>query len=157
MISNPDMTRIINATKISGRNAKGLGVGFFNAMTTNTYGILEDNEDKSTRKILTQPFTNYNVAVIDKNLKNRSYITFINTNYWIPSTRYTANVSGVESKLTNKANTFSFMGRVNVSQKYYSGDSTGFGSSVPGGYFETQRQIQVPASASGNRGNLRSE
>ena len=71
MISNPDMTRIINATKISGRNAKGLGVGFFNAMTTNTYGELKTTEDKATREIMTQPFTNYNVAVIDKNLKNR--------------------------------------------------------------------------------------
>ncbi len=144
VISNPDMTRIINATKISGRNAKGLGVGFFNAMTTNTYGVLENNETKATCKIMTQPFTNYNVAVIDKNLKNRSYITFINTNYLIPSTKFSANVSGVESKLTNKANTFSFLGRLNVSQKYFSGDSTRLGHqylaviSKPSGKFQYQ-------------------
>jgi len=39
---NPEETRIINATKISGRNAKGLGLGFFNAMTTNTWATIED-------------------------------------------------------------------------------------------------------------------
>ncbi len=144
VISNPDMTRIINATKLSGRNAKGLGIGFFNAMTTNTYGILESTENHSTRKILTQPFTNYNVSVIDKNLKNNSYITFINTNYWTPSTRFSANVSGVESRLINSKNNFSFLGRLNVSQKYYSGDSTDpghqylFAISNPSGKFQYQ-------------------
>jgi len=40
--TNPDETRIINATKISGRNSKGFGVGFFNAMTTNTWGTVQD-------------------------------------------------------------------------------------------------------------------
>jgi hypothetical protein len=144
VISNPDMTRIINATKLSGRNSKGWGYGFFNAMTTNTYGVLENNEDKSTRKILTQPFTNYNVSVIDKNLKNNSYITLINTNYFIPSTGYSANVSGVESKIANKKNSFSFLGRFNVSQKYFSGDSSDLGHqylvaiSKPSGKFQYQ-------------------
>jgi len=144
VISNPDRTRIINATKISGRNAKGLGVGFFNAMTTNTYGLVQNTENLTTREILTQPFTNYNVSVIDKNLKNNSYITFINTNYWQPSTRYAANVSGVESRLKNKKSTLSFLGRLNVSQKYYSGDSSGFGHqylaalSKPSGKFQWQ-------------------
>ena len=144
VISNPDMTRIINATKISGRNSKGLGIGFFNAMTTNTYGVLENVEDNSTREILTQPFTNYNVSVIDQNLKNNSYITFINTNYYQPSTGYVADVSGLESNLQNKAGNFSFLGRLNVSQKYYSGDSSGFGHQYlfaiakPSGKFQYQ-------------------
>jgi hypothetical protein len=138
------MTRIINATKISGRNSKGLGIGFFNAMTTNTYGELQNTEDNSTREILTQPFTNYNVSVIDQNLKNNSYFTFINTNYWQPSTGFCANVSGVESDLKNKSNNFSFLGRINISQKYYSGDSSGFGHqylfavSKPSGKFQYQ-------------------
>jgi hypothetical protein len=144
VISNPDQTKIINATKISGRNSKGLGVGFFNAMTSNTYAVLENTEDKTTRNVLTQPFANYNVSVIDQNLKNNSYFTFINTNYWQPSTNYVANVSGVESKLQNEKSTFSFLGRFNVSQKYYSGDSSGFGHqylvsvSKPTGKFQYQ-------------------
>ena len=81
VIKNPDQTRIINATKISGRNAKGLGIGFFNGMTTNTWASLQDTVTGKSRRIMTQPFTNYNVLVVDQNLKNNSYVTLINTNY----------------------------------------------------------------------------
>ena len=115
---NPDETRIINATKISGRNSKGLGFGFFNAMTTNTWAEIEDTLTGSTRKLMTQPFTNYNVLVIDQSLKNHSYLTLINTNYYIPDSRYSANVTGAEAKITNKKNTLTVWGRLNVSQKY---------------------------------------
>ncbi|MCX6280467.1 MAG: DUF5916 domain-containing protein [Bacteroidetes bacterium] len=115
---NPDETRIINATKISGRNQKGLGIGFFNAMTTNTWATLEDTVKWTSRKLMTQPFTNYNVLVVDQNLKNHSYITLINTNYWIPDRTYSANVTGFESSISNKKNTFSVFGRLNVSQLY---------------------------------------
>jgi hypothetical protein len=115
---NPDETRIINATKISGRNRKGLGIGFFNGMTTNTWAVLEDTANWSSRRISTQPFTNYNVLVFDQNLKNHSYVTLINTNYWIPDKTYSANVTGVETSISNKSNTLTFFGRLNVSQQY---------------------------------------
>ena len=81
---NPDETRIINATKISGRNSKGLGVGFFNAMTLASEAIIADTITGTERSVKTQAFTNYNVLVLDQNLKNNSYATFINTHYWIP-------------------------------------------------------------------------
>ena len=115
---NPEETRIINATKVSGRNAKGLGIGLFNAMTTNTWATISDTLTGTSRKIMTQPFTNYNVLVFDQNLKNNSYITLINTNYYTPDSRYTANVTGLETRLKNKKSTFSFLGRLNVSQKF---------------------------------------
>ncbi|MCX6244731.1 MAG: DUF5916 domain-containing protein [Bacteroidetes bacterium] len=139
---NPEETRIINATKISGRNSKGLGVGFFNAMTTNTWAELEDTVTGATRKIMTQPFTNYNVLVLDQNLKNHSYITLINTNYYSPDSRYSANVSGTEVKIYNAKNTFAVLGRLNVSQKYQYGSSPDlghnylFGIGKPSGHFQ---------------------
>jgi hypothetical protein len=117
--SNPDETRIINATKISGRNQKGLGIGFFNAMTTNTWATIEDTVKWTSHKLMTQPFTNYNVLVFDQNLKNHSYITLINTN--------AANVTGVETNIFNKKNTFSVFGRLNVSQKYQVNTQPDFG------------------------------
>ncbi len=116
--NNPEETRIINATKISGRNSKGLGIGFFNAMTTNTWATITDTITGKSRRMMTQPFTNYNVLVIDQNLKNSSYITFINTNFWTPDDKYSANVTGVETQLNNKKRTFAFMGRMTLSQKY---------------------------------------
>ena len=139
---NPDETRIINATKISGRNRKGLGIGFFNAMTTNTWATLEDTVKWTSRKLMTQPFTNYNVLVVDQNLKNHSYVTLINTNYWIPDRTYSANVTGFESSISNKKNTFSVFGRLNVSQLYQVNTQPVFGHlyvisfSKPSGKFQ---------------------
>jgi hypothetical protein len=141
---NPGETRIINATKISGRNSKGFGVGFFNAMTTNTWASLEDTITGATRRIMTQPFTNYNVLVFDQSLKNHSYITLINTNYYIPESMYSANVTGTEVKITNKKNTFTVLGRLNVSQKYLHGINPEFGQNYilqiekPSGNFQFQ-------------------
>ena len=123
----PDETRIINATKISGRNQNGLGIGFFNAMTTNTWATLEDTVSQSIRKMMVQPFTNYNVLVFDQNLKNHSYLTLINTNYWIPDKVYAANVTGFETNIFNRKNTFSVFGRLNVSQIYQVNSQPDFG------------------------------
>ncbi|MCB0824014.1 MAG: carbohydrate binding family 9 domain-containing protein [Bacteroidales bacterium] len=113
---NPDITQVINATKVSGRNRNGLGIGVFNGITTNTWAEVKDTLNGDTRRIATQPFTNYNVLVFDQNLKNRSYITLINTNYWTPKWDYMANVTGTETKLLNHDNTFGFKGMLNVSQ-----------------------------------------
>jgi hypothetical protein len=115
---NPEETRIINATKISGRNAKGLGIGVFNAMTTNTWAKLEDTVTGSSREMMTQPFTNYNVLVFDQNLPHNSYVTLINTNYYAPQDKYVANVTGSEARICNKKNSLAVFGRFNVSQKY---------------------------------------
>ncbi len=120
---NPDFTQVINATKISGRNRHGLGIGVFNGMTTNTWATAKDTLNGETRRISTQPFTNYNVLVLDQNLKNQSYVTLINTNYWTPDWKYNANVTGTETKLLNAKNTFAFRGLLNVSQIYDSSSS----------------------------------
>jgi hypothetical protein len=141
---NPDETRIINATKLSGRNAKGLGVGFFNAITTNTWSVLEDTLTGETRKVLTQPFTNYNVLVLDQNLKHNSYISLINTNYFSPKDNYFANVTGTETKLNNRKNTFAFFGRLNISNKSVENEKNSIGHNLrvsiskPGGKFTWQ-------------------
>jgi hypothetical protein len=146
---NPDQTRIINATKISGRNARGLGIGFFNGMTTNTWAEIEDTVSGTTRRIMTQPFTNYNVLVFDQNLKNNSYVTLINTNYYTPDERYWANVTGAETQLKNGKNTLSFFGRLNVSQHYTAEQSPVFGHQYiaaigkPSGKFQAELLREV--------------
>ncbi|MBK7211956.1 MAG: carbohydrate binding family 9 domain-containing protein [Bacteroidales bacterium] len=124
---NPEESRIINATKISGRNSKGLGVGIFNAMTMPSDAELLDTIQHSVRKVRTQDFTNYNVLVIDQNLKNNSYLTFMNTNYWIPGGKYLANVTGAESRINTASRSVAFTGRLNLSQIYESESSTDVG------------------------------
>ncbi|MDP1620968.1 MAG: DUF5916 domain-containing protein [Bacteroidales bacterium] len=141
---NPDQTRIINATKISGRNLRGLGIGLFNGMTINTWANLQDTITGESRRIRTQPFTNYNVLVFDQNLKNNSYVTLINTNYWTPDDGYSANVSGAETSIKNRKGNFQVFGRFNLSQKYLNGINPDFGHqytisiSKPGGKFQYQ-------------------
>ncbi len=124
---NPMQTKLINATKISGRTNKGLGIGFFNAISANTWAEITDTITGETRKVLTQGFTNYNMIVLDQNLKNNSYVDFLNTNYFMPTEGYTANVTGTDFKFANKKYTYALTGRGFVSQKYYSHASPEFG------------------------------
>lgn len=124
IVDNPLASQLINATKISGRTKKGLGIGFFNATAGNTLATIEDIETKEKRSIETDPLTNYNVIVLDQNLKNNSYLSFINTNVWRDGTAYEANVTGTSFSLKNKANSYAVNGNGALNQKYISGAET---------------------------------
>jgi len=83
--------------KISGRTKKGLGIGVFNAVTAKMYATIKDAETGDTRKVLTQPLSNYNLLVLDQSLRNNSYISLINSNVYRDAPKdednYTANVT----------------------------------------------------------------
>ncbi|MFO8234846.1 MAG: DUF5916 domain-containing protein [Bacteroidales bacterium] len=110
IIENPDEANLINATKISGRNQNGLGLGFFNAETGKTYATVKDTINGQKRKILTEPFTNYNILVADKNIGQNSYINLINTNYFQPSTGKIENVTGTAYKISPPSNNYAIWG-----------------------------------------------
>ncbi len=114
---NPAEAKLINATKISGKNKNNIGLGFFNAITTNTYAEISD-ENGNTEKILTEPFTNYNILVFDKTFNNNSFINLINTNVYQPNTGKTANVTGTAFKIGNKKNIYGILGKSAVSYKF---------------------------------------
>src|SRR5436190_4702097 len=78
LISNPQNAKLINATKISGRLKNGLGIGVFNAVSAETFAVVE-GPNKERRKIRTSPLTNYNILVLDQTLKHNSSVSFINT------------------------------------------------------------------------------
>jgi len=127
IISNPIETRMINATKISGRTKGGLGIGLFNAMTGNTYAVIADSLGKR-RSILTQPFTNYNMIVLDQDLKNNSALNFSNTNVLRVKDGYMADVAGGELVLKNKTKTYGIITRGGISQKYRDTSKAEFGN-----------------------------
>ena len=124
---NPLETRLINATKISGRTSGGLGLGFFNAMTAASRATIRDTITGSQRRITTQPFSNYNVVVADQSFKNNSFISFINTNVTGSADGYIANVSATEFRFMDASNMFRISGNAALSQQYYSGDDDIFG------------------------------
>lgn len=115
---NPQQAQLINATKLSGKTNKNLGIGVFNAITTNTFAQIQDTLSGENRKVITEPFTNYNMFVLDQALKNNSYVSFYNTNVYKPDSRNSVNVSGTDFKLANKANRYAVFGRGIISQKY---------------------------------------
>lgn len=124
---NPLETRLINATKLSGRTSGGLGLGFFNAMTAASQAVLKDTITGEIREITTQPFTNYNLVVLDQSLPNNSFVSLINTNVAGSAEGYTANVTGTEFRLLDRSNMFRISGSGALSQQYYSKSSNEFG------------------------------
>lgn len=119
IVENPDKTSLVNATKVSGRTNKGLGVGIFNAVTRNTYATLRNPESGEEFEVLTDPISNYNVLVLDQTLPNSSSVTFTNTNVTRGHGYYNANVSGILGRFSNKKNSYTGGGQFNLSQKYH--------------------------------------
>ncbi len=105
---NPNETRLINATKLSGRTNFGLGIGVVNAMTANTYATVLNQVTGEERKVLTQPFTNYNMVVLDQTLFSHSYISLVNSN--VTRRGHHANVTAVDFKFADNTNTYGLNG-----------------------------------------------
>jgi hypothetical protein len=101
IVKNPGETKLINATKISGRTKKKLGIGFFNAITKPQYATVASNI-KDPYKLQTDPLTNYNILVFDQAMKNNSAVTLVNTNVWRSGSDYDANVTALLWDLYDK-------------------------------------------------------
>ena len=122
---NPAQTKLYNATKISGRTQKGLGIGFLNAIAQPTYAQVEDVNTKLTRKVETSPLTNYNVMVFDQTMKHNSSVSLVNTNVTRSGSDYDANVSAFLIDLNDKKNKYNVGGNINVSNKIAAKTTTG--------------------------------
>ena len=118
IISEPQNVQLLNATKISGRTKQGTGLGFFNAVSAVTEATIKRN-DGSTRRIETNPLTNYNIMVVDQNLKNNSSATIINTNVLRAGSDYDANVTGAGFSLKNKKQSYEISASAFLSQLYF--------------------------------------
>jgi len=117
---NPSQTQLLNATKISGRNKNGLAIGFFNAITNDTWATIK-KADGSTRRILTEPWANYNILVLDHALKNNSSVFVSNSNFLRNKDYYNSNVTAAGLNLVDKTNTWSLTTSGGYSQFYFRG------------------------------------
>lgn len=130
--STPGNAPLINALKISGRTKNGTGLGIFNGITERTYAeILLPDESAGykydpvtgekiynaykTEERLYDPLTNYNVLVIDQNLKNNSSVGLINTSVIRSDGARDANATGADFTLNDKTNTYRISGRGTIS------------------------------------------
>ncbi len=114
IVKNPSLTQLYNATKFSGRTKNNLGIGVFNAVTAPMYAQLR-RPDGSIFKIETEPLANYNVIVLDQALKNRSYVTFTNTNVIRNGAARDADVSALQLSFFDKKNIYNFKAQGNYS------------------------------------------
>ena len=145
IIKNPAEVKLLNATKISGRNKKNLGMGFFNAVVNESFATARDNNGNS-RKIATSPLTNYNIFVLDQSMKNNSSVTLINTNVLRSGKDYDANVTAGIFNINNKKNTW------NVSGQY--AKSVLSGNALPGGKNISGNAAQLSLGKTGGRFNF---
>ncbi len=145
IVVNPLESQLINATKLSGRTNKGLGLGLFNAISSSASATVENRETGDSREIETGPMTNYNIVVIDQNLKNNSFISLINTNVLRLGDDYDANVTGTSFNFKNAKQSFAYGGKGVVSQKYFS-DRTDLGHAASFDIGKTSGKLQWGAS-----------
>ena len=111
LVKNPVETKLINATKLSGRTSKGLGIGIFNAITKPQYSDLLDS-NKVEYKIETSPWTNYSIIVLDQTMKNNSSVSLVNTNVLRSGSTYDANVTAGLFDLYDKKVNWNLWGKV---------------------------------------------
>lgn len=123
LVSNPETTQLINATKISGRTTKGTGIGFFNAIVGQQHATYR-HENGTDRKIVTNPVTNYNSFVIDQNLKNNSFVSVMNSNVYRLGDDYDANTTGVFYNFKTKDQRYFVSGNGVLSQQFFTDATT---------------------------------
>ncbi len=112
---DPIETKIVNATKVSGRMQNGLAIGVLNAVTVSQDATIKNNITNAERKIETYPLTNYNVLVFDKTMKHNSSVSFVNTNVLRNGNSYDANVSMALIDVNDKTNTWNVGARAGIS------------------------------------------
>jgi len=134
VVTNPQTSSLINASKITGRTASGMGIGVFNAIVGEEYATIRNNKTGVERQLQTNPLTNYNVFVLDQNLANNSVVSFVNTNALRFGDDYDANVTGGFFDLKNKSQQYGIRGKVVVSQKYFADSDADIGHTYALGF-----------------------
>ncbi len=118
IIDSPEKITMLNAVKVSGRTKKGLGIGFFNAITQEAEATIKDTISGTTRKATIDPFTNYNIMVLDQQFNQNSTISLINTNVTRDGSFRDANVTAMDWHIETKDSKYNMDGSVKMSNVY---------------------------------------
>lgn len=140
VISTPTTSQVINATKLSGRTGKGLGIGVFNGVTNGMTAIVEDSLG-NRREVLSDPLTNYNVLAFDQNLKNNSSVSLVNTNVLRRGSFYDANTTALVFDIFTPQQKFNFFGNATLSQQLFSANKV-FGHRAEFSAYKSSGEVQ---------------
>ena len=124
--------KVLNAVKVSGRTKNGLGIGFFNAITEKTEASVTNTLTGEKRSEVVEPFTNYNILVVDQQFNGNSAVSLINTNVTRNGSFRDANTTALVANLINKRNTYQIKTELRMSNVNYQNLDleTGFSSSL---------------------------
>jgi hypothetical protein len=128
----PNEVKVLNALKVSGRTKSGLGVGFFNAITEKTTAKIKNTITGDQRTEIVEPFTNYNILVVDQQFNGNSSVSLINTNVLREGNFRDANATALVANIINKRNTYSVATDLKMSNVNYQNTTseTGFSSYI---------------------------
>lgn len=144
VVENPDEVSMLNAIKLSGRTKNGLGIGVFNAITEKTEATIKNNTTGETRQVTTEPFTNYNILVLDQQFNKNSSVSLVNTNVTRNGHFRDANVTAALVSLSNKSNTYNLSGHIKMSNlNLYEGTQTGYNSNLSIGKISGNYQFRI--------------
>lgn len=118
IIESPSKVDVLNIVKLSGRTKKGLGIGVLNAITEKTNARIKDTISGETRKLVTEPLTNYNVLVLDQQFNKNSSVSLINTNVIRDGHFRDANVTGLLYDIKTKDSKYGIDGGFAMSNVY---------------------------------------
>ncbi len=124
IIDNPTKVNMLNAIKISGRTQKGLGIGFFNAITEKTSATIKNVTTNEIRTEVTEPIANYNVIVLDQQFNKNSSVSFVNTNVLRDGSFRDANASALLFDISDKGNKYNVSGNIKMSNVKENGENT---------------------------------
>jgi Domain of unknown function (DUF5916)/Carbohydrate family 9 binding domain-like len=143
VLSNPDVTRLYNAVKFSGRNKHNLGIAIFNAVTEPVNAKIYNSATGRDSSVATESLANYNVLVLDQALKNRSSVTLTNTNVIRNGPANDANVTALDLVLYDKSNTYGLSLKPRYSRIFGTGGYSGFANETQVGKVSGRWQWHV--------------
>ncbi len=121
---NPDRIPLLNTLKVSGRWSNGLGMGVLNAVGRPVYAVVRDTLTGAERQVMTEPWSNYNVSVLDYSFKKNNSISLINTNLLRADGFRNANVTSFTYDLNFQKNTLKIKGNSAMSNVFENGTKT---------------------------------
>lgn len=118
-IDIPNEVKVLNALKVSGRTKDGLGIGLFNAITERTYAKITNTDTDESRQEVIEPFTNYNILVLDQQFNGNSSVSLINTNVLREGNFRDGNATALVGNIINKRNTYRIISELKMSNVNY--------------------------------------
>jgi len=111
---------LINAFKLSGRDKNGFAIGILNAIEKRKFGKVYDTVADTFERLQVNPLTNYNIIVLDQNLRNNSSITLTNANVLRQGVWRDANNTELDLYLRDKSQKFYLRSASTLTQSFFS-------------------------------------